>query len=75
MALSNVKEPYKFNSHQNVLDFISPLIVEGYPVVIQTVFMGFPREGTIDHYEVTVGEKDIPIKVYVKAEREEHDEN
>lgn len=70
MALTNINN-YSFNSHQAVLDFIAPLIVEGYPVAIQTMFREFPRENDIDHYEVSIGEKKKPIKVMIEEEDDE----
>ena len=75
MALTNANN-YSFNSHQGVLDFISPLILEGYPVAIQTVYEeNYWDKGRIDHYEVSVGEKKKPIKIYVgEPEKAENDD-
>ena len=73
MALTNANN-YTFNSRQDVLDFVTPLIVEGYPVVIQTVFdISILDANKIDHYEVSIGEKRKPIKVMI--EQEEDNEN
>ena len=71
MALTNANN-YSFNSHQAVLDFISPLILEGYPVAIQTIYEDhYWDKDRIDHYEVSIGEKRKPIKVIVKTEEED----
>jgi len=71
MALTNANN-YSFNSHQAVLDFIAPLITEGYPVAIQTVYEHhYWDEDIIDHYEVSIGEK--KRKLYVKVEQEEEE--
>ena len=71
MALINASK-YSFKLRQAALDFVAPLIVEGYPVVIQTVFDEFWKD-RIDHYEVSIGEKRKPIKIII--EQEEDNEN
>lgn len=71
MALTNA-DNYSFNSHQAVLDFISPLILEGYPVAIQTVYQDlYWDKDRIDHYEVFIGEKKKPIKITIERKEEE----
>ena len=63
MALRNTGT-YTFKFHPAVLDFIAPLINEGYPVVIQTVYEDhYWDKDRIDHYEVSIGEKRKPIKI------------
>ena len=63
---------YSFNSRQAVLDFIAPLISEGYPVAIQTIYEDhYWDKDRIDHYEVYIGEKRKPIKVMIETEEEE----
>ena len=71
MADISIK-PYTFNSHQRLLEFVGSLITEGYSVGIQTIYQKFPCENSIDHYEVFVGEKKKPIKVYVENEDSEN---
>ena len=65
MALTNIQKSYEFKSHQRVLEFIGSLITEGYPVAIQTIYQKFPCEDCIDHYEIYIGEKGKPMKLYV----------
>ena len=73
MALINANK-YSFNSRQGVLDFIAPLISEGYPVAIQTVYEDhYWDKDRIDHYEVSIGEKRKPIEVMVETEDEKFD--
>ena len=74
MALTNTNN-YSFNLHQAVLDFISPLILEGYPVAIQTVYEDhYWDKGRIDHYEVSIGEKKKPIKIFIQTDEEPEEE-
>ncbi len=70
MALTNANT-YSFNSHHAVLDFISPLILEGYPVAIQTIYEEhYWDKDRIDHYEVSVGEKKKRITVMTEQKEE-----
>lgn len=55
---------YEFKSLYNVMKFVKPLIVEGYSVVINTVYKEFPLENSIDKFEVNVGEKGCKIAIY-----------
>lgn len=48
---------YEFNSLFNVMDFVKPLLVEGYPVAINTVSKEFPFRDSIDNFTVDVGNK------------------
>ena len=70
MANPLIPNSYKFESIQRTLDFVKSLVVEGYPVVINTQFMSFPRENDIDYFEVTVGEKKNNIKVMIEDKNE-----
>lgn len=46
---------YDFNSFENAINFIKPLILEGgYVVSVVTVYKEFPREGTIDHFHIII---------------------
>ena len=55
---------YEFNSILNVMDFVKPLLVEGYSVAINTVYKDFPLEGHIDKFEVNVGKKGCKMAIY-----------
>lgn len=71
MALINT-DSYTFNSRQAVLDFIAPLITEGYPVAIQTVYGNtIMDKDKIDHFEVFIGEKRKPIKIFIQTDESE----
>ena len=50
---------YEFNSIQNLIDFIRPLIIEGYPVAANTTFKNYPWEHDIEKFTVYVGEKGV----------------
>ena len=43
---------YEFKSICNVMDFVKPLIVEGYSVAINTVYEAIPFENSIDKFTV-----------------------
>ncbi len=58
MAIIN-SDTYEFQSLDNLLDFVKPLVVEGYPVAINTVPGTFPREYTIEKFVVYVGNKGV----------------
>ena len=60
---------YEFKSLYNVMDFVKPLLVEGYPVAINTFYKPFPRENDIDKFEVNVGKKDCKIAIYDPDEK------
>ena len=55
---------YEFNSLQNVMDFVKPLLVEGYSVAINTVYKDIPFENCIDKFEVNVGKKGCKMAIY-----------
>ena len=55
---------YEFKSLNNLMDFVKPLILEGYPVAIDTVQGKFPREYTIEKFIVYVGDKGVKLSVY-----------
>jgi hypothetical protein len=59
---------YEFKSLNNLLDFVKPLIVEGYPVLLQLIPCKFPREYTIEKFVAYVGEKENQLEVYCKEE-------
>lgn len=56
MAMIN-SGTYEFNSIQNLIDFIRPLIIEGYSVAANTTFKKYPWEHDIEKFTVYVGEK------------------
>ena len=58
MAMIN-SGTYEFKSLNNLLDFVKPLVIEGYPVAINTVPGIFPREYTIEKFIIYVGEKGV----------------
>ena len=65
---------YEFDSLYNAIDFIKPLIVEDYPVVIQKIYgekKHFPTELECKGFRVEIGPKGEEIKVYVKGEDKE----
>ena len=62
MAMIN-SGTYEFNSICNLMDFVKPLVVEGYSVAINTVFKEFPREHDIDKFEVNVGKKGCKMAI------------
>jgi len=68
---------YNFDSFYNALDFIKPLIVEDYPVVIQKIY-GETLFPTMEHrctgFRVEVGPKGEEVKVYLPNEKAESDE-
>ena len=56
---------YEFNSIFNVMDFVKPLLVEGYSVAINTVYKDVPFDigNCIDKFEVNVGKKGCKIAI------------
>ena len=62
---------YEFNSLFNVMDFVKPLIVEGYSVAINTVYKDVPFDigNCIDKFEVNVGKKGCRIAIYDPDEK------
>jgi len=60
---------YEFNSLQNVVDFVKPLIVEGYSVAINTIYEEFPREKLIDKFTVDIGKKGCKMAIYDPDEK------
>ena len=60
---------YEFTSLFNVMDFVKPLIVEGYSVVINTTYKPFPRENDIDKFTVNVGKKGCKMAIYDPNEK------
>ena len=70
MMKPNVTE-YEFNSIENLLDFIRPLIIEGYTVATRTVFRPYPRENSIDKYIVYVADaKGKELSITIKGDEE-----
>ncbi len=63
MAMIN-SGSYEFNSILNVMDFVKPLIVEGYSVAINTVYQEIPFENSIDKFIVNVGKKGCRMAIY-----------
>ena len=60
---------YEFNSLQNVIDFVKPLITEGYSVAINTIYEEFPRENHIDKFTVDIGKKGCKMAIYDPDEK------
>lgn len=68
---------YNFDSLYNALDFIKPLIVEGYSVVIQKIYGEtlFPTcERKCMGFQVEIGPKGEEVKVYLPNEKAESEE-
>lgn len=63
MAIIN-SGTYEFNSIFNLMNFVKPLVVEGYSVAINTVFKEFPKEHDIDKFEVNVGKKGCKMVIW-----------
>ena len=68
MAMIN-SGSYEFNSILNVMDFVKPLIVEGYSIAINTVYQDIPFENSIDKFIVTVGKKGCKMAIYDPDEK------
>lgn len=68
MAMIN-PSTYEFTSLFNVMDFVKPLIVEGYSVAINTTYKPFPRENDIDKFTVNVGKKCCKMAIYDPNEK------
>ena len=68
MAMIN-SDIYEFKSLYNLMDFVKPLIVEGYSVVINTVYKNVPFENDIDKFTVDIGKKGCKIAIYDPNEK------
>lgn len=55
---------YEFNSLQNAMDFVKPLLVEGYSVAINTVYRSISFESQIDKFTVDIGKKGCKMAIY-----------
>lgn len=60
---------YEFNSLYNVMDFVKPLLVEGYSVAINTIYKDVFFENCIDKFTVDVGKKGCKIAIYDPDEK------
>ena len=62
---------YEFDSLYNAIDFVKPLLVEGYSVAINTVYKNVPFEigNRIDKFTVDVGKKGCKIAIYDPDEK------
>ena len=60
---------YEFNSIHNVMEFVKPLIVEGYSVAINTIYKDFPLENSIDKFTVDIGKKGCEMAIYDPDEK------
>ena len=69
--MAMLKEEFEFTNMTNVMDFVKPLILEGYSVVINTVYIhkDVPFEDSIDKFVVYVGEKGCKMAVYNPEEK------
>ena len=65
---------YEFTSIENVLDFIKPLLVEGYKISTETVFQEFPREYLVEKFVIYVIDKDKKMKLTVVDPEGENNE-
>lgn len=68
MAMIN-SNTYEFKSICNVMDFVKPLIIEGYPVAINTVYEAIPFENSIDKFTVNIGKKGCKMAIYDPNEK------
>ena len=59
MAMEALRE-YEFKGINNLMDFIRPLILEGYPVAIKTKNEAFPYDGIV--YVAAIGLQGRDIK-------------
>ena len=55
---------YEFKSLSNAMDFVKPLIVEGYSVAINTVYKDIPFSDDIDKFTVDVGKKGCKFTIH-----------
>ena len=60
---------YEFKSLYNVMEFVKPLIVEGYSVAINTIYKCVPFENDIDKFTVDVGKKGCKMTIYDPDEK------
>ena len=60
---------YEFNSIFNVMDFVKPLLVEGYSVAVNTTFKKYPWEHDIEKFTVYVGKKGCKMAIYDPDEK------
>ena len=60
---------YEFDSILNVMDFVKPLLVEGYSVAINTVYEKVPFDYRIDKFEVNIGKKGCKMAIYDPDEK------
>ena len=60
---------YEFNSIYNVMEFVKPLLIEGYPVAINTTYKEYPREYEIDKFTVDIGKKGCKMAIYDPDEK------
>ena len=60
---------YEFKSLSNAVDFVKPLVVEGYSVAINTVYKDFPFRDSIDKFTVDVGKKGCKIAIHDPDEK------
>ncbi len=62
---------YEFDSILNVMDFVKPLLVEGYSVAINTVYEKVHFDYRIDKFTVDIGKKGCKIAIYDPDEKSE----
>ena len=71
MSIKPSVTEYEFNTIQNVLDFIRPLLIEGYTVATRTVFKPFPRENSIEKFVVYVADtQGKELSIAIKGDEE-----
>ena len=54
---------YEFDSILNVMDFVKPLLIEGYSVAINTVYEKVPFDYRIRKFEVNIGKKGCKMAI------------
>lgn len=71
MSIKPSVTEYEFNSIENLMSFIRPLIIEGYTIATKTVFRPFPRENSIENFIVYVADaKGKEVNVTLKGDEE-----
>lgn len=66
MAMTPTVTEVEFNSIENLLDFIKPLIVEGYSIAVRTIYEEFPYQYKIKNFVVYLVDKDKDMKITLK---------
>ena len=71
MAMKPNVTEYEFNSVENLLAFIRPLIIEGYSVATNTTFKKYPWEHDIEKFTVYVADtQGKELSITIKGDEE-----